>query len=64
MKIVNIVIGLLVVLLLLALVPLATIWALNTVFPLLTIPYTWQTWLAVAFLTSLVNATVSFKTRK
>ena len=35
--------------------PLALIWALNTLFPVLAIPYTWQTWLASA----LVAATVS-----
>ena len=26
--------------------PLVGIWALNTLFPVLAIPYTWQTWLA------------------
>lgn len=30
--------------------PLATIWALNTVFPLLAIPFTFYTWLAVVVL--------------
>jgi hypothetical protein len=30
--------------------PLLGIWALNTLFPVLTIPYTWQTWLAFALL--------------
>lgn len=35
--------------------PLALIWSLNTLFPLLAIPYTWQTWLAAG----LVAATVS-----
>jgi hypothetical protein len=27
--------------------PLATIWALNTLFPVLSIPYTFYSWLAV-----------------
>jgi hypothetical protein len=26
--------------------PLAGIWSLNTLFPVLAIPYTWETWLA------------------
>ena len=26
--------------------PLAGIWAINTLFPALAIPFTWQTWLA------------------
>jgi hypothetical protein len=26
--------------------PLAGIWSLNTLFPILAIPYTWETWLA------------------
>ena len=30
--------------------PLLGIWALNTLFPVLTIPYTWETWLALALL--------------
>jgi hypothetical protein len=28
-------------------VPLATIWSLNTLFPVLSIPYTFYSWLAV-----------------
>lgn len=30
--------------------PLATIWALNTLFPMLSIPYSFVTWLAVIVL--------------
>jgi hypothetical protein len=30
--------------------PLAGIWSLNTLFPALAIPYTWQTWLAFLLL--------------
>lgn len=26
--------------------PLAGVWSLNTLFPVLAIPYTWETWLA------------------
>ncbi len=37
-------------------VPLATIWSLNTLFPVLAIPYTFKTWLAAAILGSVVAA--------
>lgn len=37
-------------------VPLATIWSLNTLFPILAIPYTFETWLATAILGSVVAA--------
>ncbi len=30
--------------------PLLGIWSLNTLFPVLNIPYTWQTWAAFLFL--------------
>jgi hypothetical protein len=30
--------------------PLLGIWSLNVLFPILSIPYTWQTWLAFAVL--------------
>ena len=37
--------------------PLATIWALNTLFPVLSIPYTFYSWLAVI----VMNATWMYK---
>jgi len=42
----------LLVIILLIVGPLITIWALNTLFPVLAIPYTFWTWLAMAVLTS------------
>lgn len=30
--------------------PLAGIWSLNTLFPVVAIPYTWETWLAFLLL--------------
>lgn len=39
-----------VVLLMILLAPFATIWSLNTLFPVLNIPYGLDTWLAVIFL--------------
>ena len=35
--------------------PLAFIWALNTLFPVLAIPFAWQTWLSVIVLLSAVK---------
>lgn len=39
--------------------PLLTIWALNTLFPVLAIPYTVWTWLAVIFLGGFLRANVN-----
>jgi hypothetical protein len=41
--------------------PLLTIWALNTLFPVLAIPYTVWTWLAVIFLGGFLRANVTLK---
>lgn len=41
--------------------PLLTIWALNTLFPVLAIGYTWQTWLAVVILGGLFKSTITTK---
>ena len=38
--------------------PILIIWSLNTLFPVLAIPYTWETWLAVVFIGSLFKTTV------
>ena len=38
-------------------VPFATLWALNTLFPVLSIPYTFYSWLAVI----VMNATCIYK---
>lgn len=50
-------IGLIVVLL--AIGPILTIWAMNTLFPSLAIPYTFSTWAAVIFLGAAIRANVS-----
>ena len=52
------------VLLIIALIilgPFATIWALNTLFPVLAIPYTIWTWLAVIILGGLFKSNVTVK---
>ena len=41
--------------------PLLTIWALNTLFPVLAIGYTWQTWLAVVILGGLFKSSITTK---
>ncbi len=37
--------------------PFITIWALNTLFPVLAIPYTFWTWLAVVWVGGIFNVT-------
>lgn len=46
-KIMTIIALLVFVVLMIAIGPLVVIWSLNTLFPLLAIPYTFWTWLAV-----------------
>jgi hypothetical protein len=52
-----------VVLVLIILAPLATIWSLNTLFPILNIPMGFDTWLASLILAGVVGGStgVSFK---
>lgn len=53
----NYVTGIIVLVLLLVVFgPLALIWSLNTLFPVLTIPYTLETWFATLMLNSMVFA--------
>jgi hypothetical protein len=41
--------------------PLLTLWALNTLFPVLAIPYNFYSWLAVVLLNLTLRSSVSFK---
>jgi hypothetical protein len=41
--------------------PLLTLWALNTLFPVLAIPYNFYSWLAVVLLNLTLRSNVSFK---
>jgi ribosomal protein RSM22 (predicted rRNA methylase) len=52
------------VVLLVAIGPLVTIWALNTLFPSLAIAYTLETWVAVVLLGAFLRANVSIKKDK
>ena len=56
---IKIVLIVLAVILLIALGPLVTIWALNTLFPALAIPYTLETWAATVIMGGLFTARVS-----
>jgi hypothetical protein len=56
---IKIVLIVLAVILLIALGPLLTIWALNTLFPALAIPYTLETWAATVIMGGLFTARVS-----
>jgi hypothetical protein len=39
--------------------PFAVIWGLNTLFPLLAIPYTFWTWLSVIVLNGTINSSIN-----
>ena len=41
--------------------PLALIWSLNTLFPVVNIPYTIETWVAAAIIPSLFKVSISKK---
>ena len=41
--------------------PVATIWSLNTLFPALAIPYSFETWLAVAVVGGVFKSSVTVK---
>lgn len=57
----KIIVGIVLLVVLIAIGPLATIWALNTLFPVVAIPYTIWTWLAVVILGAFMQAKVSVK---
>jgi ribosomal protein RSM22 (predicted rRNA methylase) len=50
-----------VVVVVIAIGPLVTIWALNTLFPALAIAYTLETWVAVVIIGAALRANVSIK---
>lgn len=49
----------LLILFILTVSPLVIIWGLNTVFPVLAIPYTFWTWLGVVVLTGTLNSSLN-----
>jgi hypothetical protein len=55
------ILGISIIVLLLVIGPLATIWAANTLFPALAIPYAIETWFAVILLGAFFRTNVSIK---
>jgi hypothetical protein len=60
-KLVTIVLMIILVIVLIAIGPIVVIWALNTLFPILAIQFTFYTWLAVVILGAFLRANVSIK---
>jgi hypothetical protein len=50
-----------VIILLVVIGPFLSIWAMNTLFPVLAIPYTFDTWCAVILIKGLLTVSVSKK---
>ena len=57
----KIVVGIVLILFLLAIGPWLVIWALNTLFPVLAIQFTFWTWCAVVIMGTFFRANVSVK---
>ena len=47
---IKLILGITLVVIAIAIGPLLGIWSLNTLFPVLNIPFTWETWAAFALL--------------
>ena len=54
----KIVLGLALIIVIIAIGPLLTIWALNTLFPVLGIAYSFETWISIVILAGLFRTTV------
>jgi len=59
--IIKIILAIAVIILIIAIGPLLTIWAVNTLFPAVAIPYTIETWFAVVVLGAFMRSKVSLK---
>jgi hypothetical protein len=59
--IIKIIVALAVIILIIAVGPLLTIWAANTLFPTVAIPYTLETWFSVVVLGTFFRAKVNVK---
>lgn len=58
---IKLIIWLIILLVAVAVGPLVTIWTLNTLFPVLAIPYNFDTWVAALFLGGLLTTNVTSK---
>ncbi len=63
-KFLTLVLMIMFVLFLLIIGPIITIWAWNTLFPMVAVPYTIETWLAVIIMGAFFRANVSIKKDK
>ena len=59
--IIKIVLGIVLIIAIIAIGPLLTLWAANTLFPALAIPYTLETWFATVVLGAFFRAKVNVK---
>jgi len=60
-KLATIVLMIILLIVLIAIGPIVVIWALNTLFPILAIQFTFFTWLAVVIIGAFLRANVSIK---
>jgi hypothetical protein len=60
-KLSSIIVAIVVLIVVIAIGPIVTIWAVNTLFPTVAIPYTIETWFAVVILGAFLRANVSIK---
>jgi ribosomal protein RSM22 (predicted rRNA methylase) len=60
-KLISLLLLIAVIVILVAIGPLATIWALNMLFPSLAIAYSLETWVAVVIIGAALRANVSIK---
>ena len=58
---IKLIIWLIILAIAIAIGPLATLWTLNTLFPVLAIPYTLETWFASLLLGALLTTNVTHK---
>lgn len=61
MKVLAVIFAIALIVALVVVGPLATIWALNTLFPVVAIPYTIETWFAVVIVASLFKTNLTYK---
>lgn len=61
MKVLTVIAVIAVIVFLIIIGPIITIWALNTLFPVLVIPYTVETWLAVVVVGTLFKTNLTYK---
>lgn len=60
-SVIKLIIGIALIIFVIAIGPLAAIWAVNTLFPAVAIPYTLETWFAAVLLGAFLRSKVSLK---